>query len=347
MARAGQINSTTNGTSTTYIGETGTLTINSGGTLNVGGTGAGVTNLYSAVTVVNNGSIDVTASTATLDDASNTSFTNNGSITNGGTVDLNTDYIDRGSAGGANPVTIVGGTLDDDATAAGGGTYSATGGFILKGTGSNPGLPSTQTLNIKGVTATNEATNFIDDGTITLIVTSGTPELVNNLSTETVTVGSSGAIDSLGTGSTNAYFGTTGMLNIDKGGMIDLAAENNVFYSEVAVTNNGTITVGDGSSLAINADFTQGEFGTLAVTNDVTAGTKSQITGGTDTLGGTLEVTTDGTPTAAYSPISSASSRTGYFGTLDYLPDDYSTAYTTSPNDVTLTPSSTSYEYRA
>ena len=68
-------------------------------------------------------------------------MTNNGSITNGGTVDLNTDYIDRGSAGGANPVTIVGGTLDDDATAAGGGMYSATGAFILKGTGSNRASP--------------------------------------------------------------------------------------------------------------------------------------------------------------------------------------------------------------
>ena len=313
--------------------------------MNVGGTGAGVTNLYSAVTVVNNGSIDVTASTATLDDASNTSLTNNGSITNGGTVDLNTDYIDRGSAGGANPVTIVGGTLDDDATAAGGGTYSATGAFILKGTGSNPGLPSAQTLNIKGVTATNEATNFIDDGTITLIVTSGTPELVNNLSTETVTVGSSGAIDSLGTGSTNAYFGTTGMLNIDKGGMIDLAAENNVFYSEVAVTNNGTIDSGGRVESGDQRRLHPGRIRHPGCDERRHRGDQEPDHRRDGHAG--RDARSDDGSGRPRRPTRRSRRRPrgpGTSGRWTTSLTHYSTAYTTSPNDVTLTPSSTSYE---
>ncbi len=205
-------------------------------------------------------------------------MTNNGSITNGGTVDLNTDYIDRGSAGGANPVTIVGGTLDDDATAAGGGTYSATGAFILKGTGSNPGLPSTQTIDVTNVTATNEATNFIDDGTLNLTSTTGDAELFNNLSTETVTVGSGGQINSTTNGTSTTYIGETGTLTINSGGTLNVggtgAGVTNL-YSAVTVVNNGSIDVTASTATLDDASNT-------SLTNN-----------GSITNGGTVDLNTD------------------------------------------------------
>ncbi|HSZ35510.1 MAG TPA: fibronectin type III domain-containing protein, partial [Acidimicrobiales bacterium] len=344
VASGGQVDAITNGTSATYIGNTGTLTINSGGALNVSGTGtgAGETQLYNAVTVVNNGSIDVTANTLYV--PTNGGFTNNGTITNAATVNLSTDYIDRGSAAGANPVNFQGGTFDDD-TGAGGGTYTASGSIILKGTGSSPGIPPTQTLDLNGVTGTNEATTFTVDGTINLNVTSGSPQFFNNVVGDTITLASGATAKTLGSGSNIAYFGNTGTLNIAKGATVDLTATNDQFYNAVAVTDNGTVTVPAGSNLTIGNTFTQGRFGTLAVTNNVTASTKSVITGGTDSLGGTLDVTTVGTPSVAYSPLSAMSSRTGFFGTLNYHGTSYSTAYTSSPNDVTLTPTSSAYGY--
>ena len=327
-----------------YLGYDGSLDIASGGSLTA--SGVGTTTFYSQVAVTDSGT--VTADVGTTVQATSTSFTNAGSIVNNGTFDEDTDFnVTTGSESGANPVTITGGNFDDD-TAAGSGAYKATNSFNLDNpvpTGQTAGVATGQTLTITNTGGTNYASSFTDNGTIDVTASGSNATFYNESgTTNTITVASGGALDtSVATGDI-AYLGSDGSLDIARGGSLTASGVGTTqFYSQVAVTNNGTLTVADGSNLAIGGDFTQGEFGTVAVTSDTTAGTKSQITGGTDILDGTLDVTTIGTP-ATYSPISSASSRTGYFATLDYNGVQYTTAYTTSPNDVTLTPSSSGYE---
>ncbi len=155
-----------------------------------------------------------------------------------------------------------------------------------------------------------------------------------------MTVASGGIINTSTATSSTGYLGLQGTLTFNAGAALNVSGPGTTrFYSAVNVINNGTITVAPGSTLSIDSTFSQGRFGTLAVTNNVTASTKSVISGGTDTLGGTLDVTTVGSP-ATYSPLISMGTRTGFFGTLNYHGVSYSTAYTSSPNDVTLTPTS-------
>ncbi|MGD0749659.1 MAG: fibronectin type III domain-containing protein, partial [Acidimicrobiales bacterium] len=254
--------------------------------------------------------------------------------------------VTTGSESGstASGIVLQGGTFEDSLSA-GGGTFTTGGGITLSGADlpspEVPGVPSGQTLDILNQNAGNDVTTFTDSGTINITSNGGTAYIQNGGATDGLTVASGGQLNLSAATGAIAYVGYVGSLTIDSGANLTVTGPGTgEFWNAVSVVNNGTITVHDNTTLSIGDNFTQGEFGTLAVTSDTTAGTKSQITGGTDTLDGTLEVTTIGTP-ATYSPISSASSRTGYFGTLNYNGISYTTAYSSSA--VTLTPSSSGY----
>ncbi len=257
----GIINTSTAASSTAYLGLQGALTFNAGATLNV--SGSGTTLFYSAVNVTNNGTI--TVNSGTLSGAS-TKFTNNASIVNNATASLNTDYVNRGSASGANAVTLVAGTYDDD-TSAGAGSYNATGGIILTGTGSSPGIASGQTLTLSNVTATTNVTSFTIDGTVDLN-SAGSGELLNGASGDAMTVASGGIINTSTATSSTGYLGLQGTLTFNAGAALNVSGPGTtVFYSVVNVTNNGTITVNSGTLSGASTKFTNN----ASIVNNATA----------------------------------------------------------------------------
>ena len=294
---------------------------------------------------MNDGTITVNSG-ATLQ-ADGAEFTNAGSIVDNGAFDADPSkfLVTTGSESGSTAAGVVlEGGLFEDSLSAGGGTYTTGGGITLSSADlpspEVPGVPSGQTLDIINQNTGNGVTNFTDSGVINLTANGGTGYIQDGAATDGLTVASGGALNLIAASGDTAYVGYVGSLTINRGANVSVTGPGTgEFWNAVSVVNNGTITVHDNASLSIGDGFTQGEFGTLAVTSDVTASTKSVITGGTDTLDGTLDVTTIGSPPVTYSPISSASSRTGEFGTLNYNGVDYSTAYSSSA--VTLTPSST------
>ena len=343
VASGGALNLTAASTDTAYVGYVGSLTIDSGA--NLSATGPGTDELWNAVTTVNEGTITVNSG-ATFQ-ADGAEFTNAGSIVDNGSFDADPTkfLVTTGSESGSTAAGVVlEGGLFEDSLSAGGGTYTTGGGITLSGADlpspEVPGVPSGQTLDIINQNTGNDVTNFTDSGTINVTSNGGTGYIQDGAATDGLTVTSGGQLNLNAAASATAYVGYVGSLTIDRGANLSATGPGtSLFWNAVSVVNNGTITVHDNASLSIGDDFTQGEFGTLAVTSDVTASTRSVITGGTDTLDGTLDVTTIGSPPVVYSPISSASSRTGEFGTLNYNGVDYSTAYSSSA--VTLTPSST------
>ena len=160
----GQLN-TSGSAGTDYLGEYGTIVNN--GTMTIGSVSQ--TQFWSGVAVTNNGTINV--SSGDLLDADSTTFTNSstGTIGNSGTVNLDTDFIDRGAETGTALDISSGATFDDD-TSAGGGSFTATSvNFTLTGTGTSPGIAADQTLDIVNSTGT-VAVSMTDNGIVDLDV---------------------------------------------------------------------------------------------------------------------------------------------------------------------------------
>ena len=65
------------------------------------------------------------------------------------------------------------------------------------------------------------------------------------------------------------YLGEYG--NIVNNGTMTMSGTTDQFWSTVAVTNNGKMTVAPGSTITVGHTFTQGRFGTTAVTSNTTA----------------------------------------------------------------------------
>ena len=312
------------------------VTIVNKGTIDAG---AAITYLLGSVSVINDGTISVGAGDTLGSSAGYPSFTNaaTGTVSNKGKIVL-TDptFVARGRETG-NAITLVGGTLNDD-TAALAGSFIATGGITLHGTGSSPGISPAQTVTLEGVVG-GLSSNFKIAGTLNLTSPAkGGSAGFEPTSGLTVTVLKGGRITTSGPAAHPCELGENDVTIVNKG-TIDAGAAITYLLGSVSVINDGTISVGAGDTLGSKFEaftLTQPKTGVLAVTNDVTHKRHSAITGGSYALGGRLEVTTIGTPTKVYSPISSAIAIKGHFRSVTFHGASYKVAY--APSAVRLKP---------
>ena len=264
----GQLN-TSGSAGTDYLGEYGTIVNN--GTMTIGSVSQ--TQFWSGVAVTNNGTINV--SSGDLLDADSTTFTNSstGTIGNSGTVNLDTDFIDRGAETGTALDISSGATFDDD-TSAGGGSFTATSvNFTLTGTGTSPGIAANQTLDIVNSTGT-VAVSMSDNGIVELDSATSTVQLPNYSTSVTFTIDSGGQLDTSGGAGVN-YLGSTARSSttapspsarsLRPSSGRALPSRNNAFSTSAPATfstrtdhgtNSSTGTIGNSGTLNLNGtDF--------------------------------------------------------------------------------------------
>jgi hypothetical protein len=290
------------------------------------------------VTVTNDGTLTVAAG-ATYDIYNGSGFANlAGTVTNNGTFDQSgATFVERAATTTGTPIELNGLTFDDD-TSAGTGAFVFSGGdSTLAGTGTSPGIAQGQTLTLQNTgTHLFVSQNYTNDGTLNLGATgtgTGYASLVDTNSDGQILT-NDGTLATAGTGP--AYI-EADVVNDATMTLAATTTNEDTYAGDVTVTNDGTLTVADGSAFDVNGGASLDlAGGTLAMTNDVAAGTSSVINGGNDTLGGRLDVVTVGKPAlgSTYQPIENATT-TGTLTSLLFGPYAYSVAYAST--GVTLT----------
>ena len=172
------------------------------------------------------------------------SLTNNGTITETGTIALSSGASFTQSAGAAqsgNPVLITGSALTDSA-AAGAGTFDLLGGSKLAGT-----IPSAETVTVLGNAAAGDASTTLQAGGVT---NDGTLVLDNNAGNnfaliQGATLTNDGTVRSQVEGTTNNYLRAS--LTNESGAQIVIASGELLQDQNTTTTNDGTIIVDAGA----------------------------------------------------------------------------------------------------
>ena len=142
--------------------------------------------------------------------------------------------------------------------APGPGSFVGTGTFDLTGSGSSPGISSSQTLTLNESTADVE-TSFQVAGIIDVAAATGQAwlDVGGGL---TLTVDSGGQINTSGTTGSIAYLGSGGGTIVNNG-IINADAVITDLYDGVAFTNDGNLIVPDTTNLRNTGSFTQNASG--------------------------------------------------------------------------------------
>ena len=246
LTNSGHLNTVQGGGNTRYL----RLSINNtGGTVDIG---AADTRQDQGTLTSNNGTFTIEAG-AGLALSGGSSFANNGgAVTNSGGFSVsNGTFTQHGGSESGNAVVLVSSTLDDD-TSAGAGLFNLNSGTnILTGSGSHPGVATSQVLTIAASnTATNVAKDLTNAGTITLGDAGGGVSILR---------GTGGGLTNNGQLNTVQGGGNTRYLRINitnvAGGTVDIgAADTRQDAAEVGPTsfvNQGMVTVETGSSLSL------------------------------------------------------------------------------------------------
>jgi hypothetical protein len=296
----------------------GTMTVNSSNVIQDAST-----------TTTNNGSFTINAS-GVLALTAGSVFTNAAPLTNSGALNLSgaTFNQNAGSVSG-NEVVIASSTLVDSV---GTGAFSLRGNSNLSGT-----IPAGQTVTLLGGPSVGTVISLgggtvVNNGTLIMDSTDASYSLVQ-----------SGAITNNGSmvfGATTASprYLRVPLTNSATGTIAVNSADVNQ-DAATAITNNGTLVVGDGGHLFLSAGSSIVNSGGATLGFTVNAGTGvSQITGGPVTLGGSrLLINTIGSPvlSTVYTPVSAATV-SGSFGSLEFGPKAYTVGTTASTVTVTV-----------
>ena len=226
----------------------------------------------------NNGALTVAAA-GSLQLSAQSSLTNNGTITDTGSLTLNNSTFTQsgGSVGGTAVALSNSSSLVDSA---GAGSFTLTDNESLSGT-----IPSGQTVTAIAPSGHNASLSLAspgvtNDGTLALdsqanggyALVSGSP-LTNNGTLETLD------------GTTNDDYIRTPLTN-DKGATINIQAPNSHQDTGTTTTNNGTLTVASGDTLALSAQSSLTNNGTITDTGSLTLN-NSTFTQSGGSVGGT------------------------------------------------------------
>ncbi len=185
-------------------------------------------------------------------DSSGDTLTNNGTITETGTIALSggSSFTQAASSQQTgNPVVVTGSALTDSATA-GTGTFNLLGGSKLTGT-----IPSTETVTILGNAAGGDATTTLqgsgvtNDGTLVLDNATGS----NYALLQGATLTNDGTLQSQVEGTTNNYLRAP--LTNESGGQTVVASGELRQDQNTATTNDGTLTVDAGALLNLDSSL--------------------------------------------------------------------------------------------
>ncbi len=294
------------------------VTNTSGGTVDIDG----VTNedgSGGATTFTNDGAFSVGLTKGSLALSDGSSFAQSGgTMTINGIFSQNTGtFTQSGGVDAGDPISVTNATMSDSA---GSGTFT----FDLFGTDSLGGtIPSGQTVDVIGnrsfKSVADLAGNLTNDGTLELDADTGSGSGSVQLVGQADTVTNGGTLETEG-GTVGAdYLRTNVTNNIGASVDIDGVTLEDGSGGATTLTNNGTLSVGDGDGLTLSdgSAFSQSSTGTFAPTVDASTGAFG-ITGGTDSVAGTLDVTTVGSPAvgSTYNVIRSSSSLLGAFSML-------------------------------
>jgi hypothetical protein len=307
------------GTLNLYNGETrsftpsdGTLTVDSGGTMNLGGSfaGTGVANITGGV--ANAGTINVTNSgsgltttgsflnTGTLNVNNSGDFVTSQGLNNmGGTINIVQGATLDARTGGTNTFSNLDGTTG---TLGGGGTFNVGGSFIFDpasgaaggniyviGTGTTLALTSPSSQVLYGPSETNAIANLTE--------IAGTLNLFNGASPTFTPNGGTLTVDSSGTVNLGGSFEGTGVLNVTgalaNGGMINLTNSGSGLTTTGSFLNTGTVNVNSSGDF-VNSQGLNNMGGTINIASGATLdarttggfNTFSNLDGTTGTLGG-------------------------------------------------------------
>jgi hypothetical protein len=298
------------------------------------------------------GTVDIAAPDTRQDgfDAGPTTFTNNGTVTieeggslalsycsfanNGGAVTNNGifsvsdgTFIQRGGTESGQAVRLISSTLDDD-LGGGAGLFTFVGNGTLTGSGDAPGVAAGQFVTVAanniGVAL---GVNLANAGTITLGDSGAGYSVLQNPGALT----NSGLLNTIAGGGGGRYL----RLNINNtaAGIIDVGTTTFQDQGGSLTSNNGTVTIEEGGSLALRNGFSlaQGTSATFLTTIDANTAAFGRLTGGGGpvSLDGKLTVTTVGAATVGSSwPIISGAIRSGEFATFDFGGNSYDVQYT-------------------
>jgi hypothetical protein len=214
------------------------LTNDAGGTVTIGGAS---TVQDSGTTTVNGGSMTVTASGA-LSVTGGSVITNNGTVTDTGSITLNNSTWNQNGAESGNTVALFNSSTLADTSGAG--SFSLTDTENLSGT-----IPSGQTVNVLALSGHNAdavlAATVVNNGTLLLSMPSP---------------GGSAQLSGAGSLTNNGSFQTSGSantvyvrVNVTSAGSVTINGTDTRQDSNTTFTNNGTFTVGSGATYAVSS----------------------------------------------------------------------------------------------